>query len=693
MKRLVISVAIVLLALVSTQAQQAAGPLNIEELLKVRRVGDPQISPDGRNIAYQVGYVDKAANRTLTHIFLIPVEGGSPRQLTTGERSSTSPRWSPDGKRIAFISAREGSPQIWTIDLATNELKKITNIPTGADGPVWSADGNWLAFTSDIYPECADEECNRRREQQAEESKVKAKTTTRLLFRHWNAFKEGKRTHVFVVSANGGAARDLTPGDYDAPPFSLGGPTDYAFSPDARELAFVRNTDRVEALSTNSDIFVVSTSGGEPRRLTGSNQGADASPLYSPDGRYIAYRSQLKAGFESDRWRLMLYDRQANQSRSLTDQLNASAEGFEFSPDSQRIYFAVAERGHQYIYSIPVAGGAATKLIGEGFNDDVHLSKDGKTLVFSRSTGNRPTEIFRASADGSGATQVTRTNDSFIDPFNLRPLEEITWTGGGGTKVSGFITRPPDFTPNRKWPMIVLIHGGPQGAWNDAWSYRWNPQVFAAAGYVVFMPNPRGSTGYGQQFVDEISGDWGGKVVTDIMNGVAQVISLGYVDKNNLGAAGGSYGGYMVNWIEGHNNDKRFQFKALVSHAGVYNLTSMYGATEELWFPEWEFKGAPWTNPEMYTKWSPHMFVKNFRTPMLVTHGELDYRVPIGEGLQLFTALQRMGVDSKLLYFPDEGHWILKPQNSELWYKTVIGWFDAHLKTGGLTQPTAARRN
>jgi dipeptidyl aminopeptidase/acylaminoacyl peptidase len=696
MKRFFVSAVVVVLCVLAGAsamlAQQSTRPFTIDELLKVRRVGDPQVSPDGRTVAYQIGVVDRAANRTLTQIYLVPIEGGSPRQLTTGDKSSVSPRWSPDGKKVAFISGRDGTPQIWTIDVAGGALQKVTNISTGAGDPIWSPDGSMLAFVSDVYPECTTDECNKKREQEAEESKVKAKVATRLLFRHWTSFKEGKRTHVFVVPASGGLARDVTTGDYDAPPFSLGGPTDYAFSPDSKELAFVRNTDKVEAASTNSDLFIVPVTGGEPKRLTGSNQGADASPVYSPDGRYLAYRSQATATFESDRFRLMLYDRQTGQSRSISESLDSNVEGFTFSPDSKKIYFVAAERGREPIYSIGVNGGAITKLVNEGFNDDVHVTADGSTFVFSRSTGARPTEIYRSRADGSGVAQVTQTNDVLMNEFKLQPLEEVTWTGGADTKVSGFIAKPVNFSPAKKWSLLVLIHGGPQGAWNDAWGYRWNPQVFAAAGYVVFMPNPRGSTGYGQKFVNEISGDWGGKAFTDIMNGVAHMLSLGYADKENIGAAGGSYGGYMVDWIEGHNTDPRFQFKALASHAGVYNLTSMYGATEEIWFPEWEFKGNPWDNPELYTKWSPHLYAKNFKTPMLVIHGELDYRVPVGEGLQLFTTLQRRGVESKLLYFPDEGHWIMKPQNSTLWYNTVLDWFDTHLKPGGRTQQTADSR-
>ena len=686
MKRLVSSIAIILLALTPVAAQKWQKPLKpftIDELLQVRRVSDPQLSPDGRWIAYTIADTDKAANRRTTQIYLISSKGGDPRQLTNEKQSSTSPRWSPDGKRLAFVS---GS-QIWTVEVTeagtnapkASAPKQVTNISTGADGPVWSPDGRHLAFVSDIFPDCKDDECNKKRDQEASESKVKAKLTDRLLYRHWASWKEGRRTHVFVVASEGGVARDVTPGDYDAPPFSLGGPADYSFAPDSSEIAFARNTDKVEATSTNGDIFIAPLAGGEARRVTGANTGNDLSPLYSPDGRFIAYRSQSKAGFESDRWRLMLYDRKAGQSRSITDSLDSSVESFAFSRDGQKIYFTAGERGRQPVYEIGVGGGAIKKLIEGGFNDDVQISADGQTLVFTRNSMARPVEIFVANSSGTNVTQITRTNDVFINEYQLRPAEDVTWAGAGGAKIHGFITRPANFVETKRYPLIVLIHGGPQGAWNDAWSYRWNPQVFASAGYVVFTPNPRGSTGYGQKFTDEISGDWAGKVYTDLMNGVAHVAGMPYIDKERIGAAGGSYGGYMVNWIEGHNDDPRIRFKALVSHAGVYNLTSMYGATEELWFPEWEFKGTPWSNPEMYTRWSPHMHVKNFKTPMLVVHGELDYRVPVTEGLQLFTALQRQGVESRLLVYPDEGHWILKPQNSELWYDTVLGWFNKYL--------------
>jgi dipeptidyl aminopeptidase/acylaminoacyl peptidase len=678
---LTITLCLALSPVSAKEPPQATKILTIDDLQKIRRVADPQLSPDGRWIAYTITDTDIANNRRTTQIYLISSEGGEPKQLTSERQSSTSPRWSPDGKRLAFVSARDGEAQVWTLEIADGSagaLKKITNVSTGADGPLWSPDGKWMAFDSDVYPDCQNDDCNKRRLEEVAASKVKAKIADRLLYRHWNQWREGKRTHILVVSTETGDTRDLTPGDYDAPPFGLGGPTDYAFSPESTELAYARNTDKLEAISTNSDIFIVPLAGGEARRITGNNWGNDLSPQYSPDGRYIAYRSQATAGFESDRWRLMIYDRKTSQSHSLTESLDASVDGFAFSRGSDKIYFVAGERGRQPVYEVSIVGSAIRKVVADGFNDDLMIGPDGKSIFVTRQSLARPIEIFRVA--GGAAAQLTKTNDVFLSDFGLKSAEEVNWEGAGGAKVHGFLVKPANFSAARKWPLIVLIHGGPQGAWNDSWSYRWNPQVFAAAGYVVFTPNPRGSTGYGQKFVDEISGDWGGKVYTDIMNGVAYVASLPFIDRDRIGAAGGSYGGYMANWIEGHNSDPRVKIKALVSHAGVYNLTSMYGATEELWFPEWEFKGVPWNNPEMYARWSPNMFVKEFKTPMLVIHGELDYRVPVGEGLQLFTALQRQGVESKLLIYPDEGHWIGKPQNSLLWYKTVLEWFDNYLK-------------
>src|SRR5258708_6219391 len=562
----------------------------IDDLLKVRRVSDPQVSPGANLVAFTITDVDKTTNKSTTQSYLVPLGGGETRQLTNDEHSSSSPRWSPDSEKLAFVSARDGEAQIWTIDVSSGALKKITSISTGAGDPVWSPDSKWLAFASDVYPECKDDGCNKRRAEEVAQSKVKAHVAERLLYRHWKSWKAGMRSHVFVVSSAGGEARDLTPGDYDAPPFSLGGPTDYAFSPDSKELAYVSNHDKVEAISTNAAVWLVSVRGSAARTLTAANHGYDGSPKFSADGRFLAYRSQVTPGYESDRFRLMLFDRKTGRAQSITETLDSNVDEFTFTADSKWVYMGAEARGRGAIYSLSVNGGPLKKVLGEGVNGDINVSPDGKTLVFTHNSMTRPNEIFTSSTDGSGVMPLTKANEALISPFDLKAAEEVTWIGAMGTRVAGWIVKPANFNPRKKYPLAVLIHGGPQGAWMDNWGYRWNPQVFANAGYVVFMPNPRGSTGYGQQFVAEISGDWGGKVFIDIKNGVAQTVALPYVDKNRIGGAGASDCGYMVDWIEGHNNDPRFQFKVLVSHDGVYNLPSMYGATQELWFTDWGFK-------------------------------------------------------------------------------------------------------
>ncbi|HEV7797205.1 MAG TPA: S9 family peptidase [Pyrinomonadaceae bacterium] len=681
MKRLIaISVFVFALACVplSIANAQETRRFTVEDLLKVRRVGDPQVSPDGKHVAFTIGEVNWDANKVVTQIYVMPVEGGSMKQLTNGASSATAPRWSPDGKRIAYVTGG----QIWTMENDGDNKDQVSKISTSAAAPVWSPDGKWIAFTSDVYPDCTNDDCNQKKDEAAENSKVKAHVTQRLLFRHWDEWRDRKRTHVFVVSNKGGAARDLTAGDFDSPPYAAASGVDYAFSPDSRELAYVRNPDKVEAISTNSDIYVVPVSlDGAAKNITLKNKGYDVGPIYTRDGKYIVYRSQATAGFEADRWRLMAYNRATGASTEIAKKFDLQVEEAVLSPDGNYVYFIAGERGRLPVYRVPLGGAEPQKMLPNVSAAGLQITPDGKSLIFANSSMAMPAEIYRADIDSGRLTALTGANKNLMSPFGLRNAEEVEWTGALGKKVHGFIVKPSNFDPNKKYPLAVIIHGGPQSAFNDSWGYRWNPQVWANDGYIAFLPNPRGSTGYGQQFVNEISADWGGKAYTDIMNGVADVLRRNsFVDRNRIGAAGASYGGYMINWIEGHNNDPRFRFKVLVSHDGVYNLESMYGATEELWFTDWEFKGTPWTNPAMYARWSPNKFVKNFKTPILIIHSELDYRVPFGEGLQLFTAVQRMGVDSKLLVFPDEGHWVLKPQNSQLWYHTVLDWMDKYLK-------------
>ena len=653
---------------------QTKRPMTFDDLMTIKRVSDAQISPDASRVAYVVTDVDKNLNRGKRSVWALPTSGGAPQQLITSDKNDYSPRWSADGKWIAFLSTREGAPQIFVAGADGSNPRKVTGVPEGVGEFIWSPDGKTFAFTTDVYPECGNLNCVAKRGEAEEKSKVKAVIADRLLYRHWDSFKRGKRSHLFVVPSEGGEPKDLTPGDYDVPPFSLGDPTAFDFAPDSSEIVFARNTDKVEATSTNNDLFIVSAGGGEAKRITGNNPGSDTTPRYSPDGKYIAYRSQSRNGYESDRFRLMLYDRKAGTSKELSTGFDRWVGELVWAPDGQGIFIVADDRGRELIGVASVNGGVKP-LIADTTSNGISLSSDGKTLAFTRSNLAAPAEVFAASSNGSDARQLTQANASLLAQLDLSKAEDFEFDGALKSKIHGFIVKPPQFDKSKKYPMVLLIHGGPQGAWLDSWSYRWSPQMWAARGYVAVLINPHGSTGYGQALTEQISGEWGGAVYEDLIKGVDYMIKLGYVDPNRLGAAGGSYGGYMVNWILGHTD----RFKALVSHAGVYNLASMY-ATEELWFTDWEFKGTPWDNPGLYSKWSPHLSAKNFKTPTLVVHGELDYRVPVGEGLQLFSTLQRKGVPSKLLYYPDEGHWILKPQNSELWFKTVLDWFDQWLK-------------
>lgn len=666
-------------------AQTAAPPFTVDELLKLERESDPQLSSDGSRIAYVVTDVNQDANTRNSDIWVVPVRGGEPVQVTDSPKSDDTPRWSPDGRQLAFVSSRDGSSQVWIVPVDESGKPgtphKLTALATEASGVKWAPDGKSVLFVSDVYPACDSIECNARTLEEREKSKVKARVLEHLLFRHWTSWKEGRYSHLFLAPADGsGPPRDLTPGAADVPPFLLGGPDDYAFAPDAREIAFAKKTDPVEATSTNSDLFVLDLTdpNARPRKIT-DNPAADGGPLYSPDGRYIAYRAQSRAGFESDRWQLMLYDRKTGERRSVTPSFDTWVDSYIWSPDSRTIYLTAEQQACSLLFRLDLAGGAPRAITAGGAVSDVSITPDGRTLVFSRSALNQPPELYRAAADGSAMAAITHVTDQMMARLRLRPAEAVWYQGAGGARIHAWVIKPAGFREGQKYPLLVLVHGGPQGSWADAWGYRWNPQVFAAAGYVVFMPNPHGSTGFGQALTDEVSGDWGGMFYEDVMKGTDYAEALPYVEKGRTGAAGASAGGYMMDWLLGHTD----RFKAIVTHAGVYNLTSMYGVTEELWFPEWDLKGTPWTNPEMYAKFSPHLYAKNFKTPTLVSHGELDFRVPIGEGLQLFTALQRLGVPSKMLYFPDEGHWINKPANSALWYKTAIEWLDRWVKAVG----------
>jgi dipeptidyl aminopeptidase/acylaminoacyl peptidase len=668
---------IFLLFVLCSMAYSQKRPFDAPAMMRLKRLGDPQISPDGKLVAFSVTSVDVDANKRPKSVWTVPLSGGAPRQISLPTENAERPRWSPDSKRIAWISDRSGASQIWLVDPDGGNAKQVTTISTEAGGVLFSPDGKNLVFTSDVFPECTDDACNQRLLEAEKNDKVKARIYTGLLYRHWTKWDAKRRSHLFVVPVSGGAARDLTPGDRDVPPFSVGGSEDYDISPDGAEVCYVMNPDPVPATSTNSEIYVVATGGGLARRITAA-PGADNGPKYSPDGKYLAWRSQVRAGYESDRWKLIVMERATGKLTTLTETVDRWVTGFSWSPNSAELFFTTGDRGRQPIQFIPVGGGAMKVAVtGDNHLDDMKFTRDGKTMVYTQDSASSPVEIYRASSTGGASVALTHLNDQVLSEYQLTGMEEFWVEGAGGARVQSFVVKPYGFRPDRKYPVLMLIHGGPQGAWGQSWSYRWNPQVFAAAGYLVVMPNPRGSTGYGQKFTDEINNDWGGRAYEDIMAVTDHIVTkIPYADGSRMAAAGGSYGGYMVNWLLGHTQ----RFKAFVSHAGVYDLRSMAGETEELWFTLWEFGGMPWEKPEEYAKFSPSHFANEFRTPTLVIHGELDFRVPYGQGLQLYTALQMKKVPSKLLIYPDEGHWILKPQNSLLWYKTFIDWIDTWTK-------------
>ncbi|HXB20759.1 MAG TPA: S9 family peptidase [Candidatus Solibacter sp.] len=675
---------------------QSKRPFTFDDLMALKRIGGPVISPDGKWVLFSAVDVSLKENKKTPHLWLVPLAGGDARQLTSYPAGEDRGRWSPDGKQFIFTSARDGSSQIWAVNFdsaggtLSGEPRRITSISTEADGAIWSPDGKNILFTSEVYPDCPDDPCNKARDAEHAASKVKAMVFTRLFYRHWSSYTHFKRTHLFVVPAEGGTAKDITPGDHDVPPFSLGGQDLYAISPDGQEVAYTSNIDEVEATSTNNEIFIVpivAMTGGAPKKLS-TSPGSDSTPLYSPDGRYLAWRMQNRAGYESDRFQLVVYDRKSGQLRNLTQGFDRWVGTMAWTPDSKSIYFTAEDKGEIPIYRVNVevepgvAAGAGVEEVVRGADDDLTFSPDGQTLVFTRMSAQAPNEVYKFTLSAQtrakrAAEQLSHLNDAVFAQIATQPAEPFWFTGAGGAKVEGFLVKPPAFDPQKKYPVKFLIHGGPQGAWGDEWSFRWNAQLMAADGYVVVQINPRGSTGYGQAFIDGINGDWGGKPFVDLMQGLDYVEkTYSFVDKDRECALGASYGGYMINWILGHTS----RFKCLVSHDGMFNAESAYGSTEELWFNEWEFKGEPWTDRALYQKWSPHQYASRFKTPTLVIHGQLDYRLDVSEGFQLFTTLQRLKVPSKMLYFPDEGHWVLKPQNSQLWYKTVGDWVDSYLK-------------
>ncbi len=695
-------------------------PMTFADMMRMKRLGETAVSSDGKWLAYSVSTVDLEKNSITSQLWLQAIAGGPAQRIAVTQPGDSGVQFAPDDKRILFLSMRSGSAEIWLADFdagtgATGNAKQLTSISTGADNARWSPDGKWIAFTSNVYPDCpaitmADfatgNKCNADRDAAIAADPVKARVFTHLLFRHWDHFTGDKVSHIFLVDASTGSMRDLRPNDPhnvppDYPSQDQGG-GGFAFAPDSKQIAFTENLDPVPAISTHADIFTLELNdpAAKPVKVS-TSAGGNFSPAYSPDGKWLAWRSQARDGYESDKFRLAVYDREKKTVTDLLPKFDNWVDEFVWAPNSTGIYFAAPDEGQEPVYEVDFdsreQGWDATPYqLSDGANfSDLHAAKD-TFLIATGETVQAPGEVFnfmltdnRSRLTHTGAPiarplnmdrfQVTHLNDTLLSQLAMSPMEPFWFTARDGTRVEGFLVKPPGFDPGKKYPVKFLIHGGPEGAWDESWSYRWNPELFAANGYVVVMINPRGSTGYGQAFVEGVDDDWGGKPYSDLMTGLDYAEQhFPFIDKTRECALGASYGGYMADWILGHTS----RFKCIVTHDGMFDPESAYGTTDELWFMEWEFRGEPWDyygkpdseNP--YRKWAPMLYAKNFKTPTLVIHSQLDYRLDLSQGLALFTTLQRLGVPSKMLYFPNEDHWVLKPQDSQLWWKTVNEWVD-----------------
>lgn len=660
------------LLILALNSSVQADKINFDILYSVPRCSNPQISPLGDRVAFVLNTSDPANNKRESHLWLMNIDGSDQRQLTYGPTSERQPQWMPDGESILFMTNRKDGNQVWLLSMAGGEARQLTHLQAGIKDFKYAPSDNRLLIVSSAYPDCLTDSCNQARAVEHADNPVQARVYESLMFRRYGGWNDGRINRLFTVDMSGGEAVPLFANTFDVPTTYLGGYFgDFAVSPMGPEICFAMCTDTMPAVRVDNNLYVIDHLGATPEPIT-DNPGLDGSPRYSPDGRYIAYHQKARAGYESDQNDLMLYDTKTQKRENKTLAFDRSVGEFVWDNHSSKIYFTAIDHGFSKLYLLEISTGAVICLLNDAVYGDLRISPDSEYLILNRSLSDEPYEMYRYDLKREKLTRLSYFTDEIVSGIEMNRAEEFWFAGFNGDSIHGFLTKPPGFDPSRSYPLVLLIHGGPQWCWlGDFNYYGWNTQLTAAQGYVVAQIDPHGSVGYGVEFKDYISGNWGKGDYEDLILGIDHLLETKpFLDSSRMAVMGRSYGGYMANWICGHTD----RFKCLVSIDGTFNEISAYGTTDELWFPEWDIDGTPWSNPDEYVRSSPSTYVANFKTPTMVIHGLLDYRVDVGEGLQMFTALQRMGVPSRLLVYPDEGHAVRKLKNLRHVYDEQFDW-------------------